>query len=317
VVQDGNIYSLYGLRVRSAIPLPCPEWRGSENVADVHLVEATEEQLRNSCNAPLSRFESDGFWECRLFEDGAIHASWKGHFDFFVSSDGTRVLWRRLVGVPDEVLFTYLLNQVLSECLVARGAEPLHATSVVIGGEAIAILGDSGHGKSTLAAALMGMGHRLLTDDVLVLEFVDSGVLAYPSLARLKLHPDTADAVFAGRRSLPMNTFTDKMILPLGGAEHAARPVPLRAMYAIPSAAGAARISIRSAGGRRSMLELVKGAFSATLLSPARLEQQFNFASRLAKSVPIKLLSYPRRLDLLPQVAAAVVADLSKEAVTS
>jgi hypothetical protein len=311
------LYSLYGLRVRSAIRLPCPAWHGPEPGVDVDLVEATEDALLASCNGPPTLYESDGFWESRLFEDGSIHASWKDHFDFFVSSDGSRVLWRRLVGVPDEVLFTYLLNQALSQCLVARGAEPLHATSVVVGDVAIAILGNSGYGKSSLAAALMGMGHRLLTDDVLVLEFVEGGVLAYPSLARLKLRPDTASAVFAERQSLPMNTFTDKMILPLDGKEHAALPVRLRAIYAIPSAAGAARISIRSAGGRRSMLELIKGAFSTTLLSPARLEQQFRFASRLAKSVPIKLLSYPRRLDLLPQVAASVEADLTKEAVTT
>lgn len=308
------MYCLYGLRIRSAIRLPCPEWRASEQAADVELVEATEQELLDACDSATSHCESDSFWECRWFVNGSMRTSWKDHFDFFVSAGGTRVLWRRLAGVPDEVLFTYLLNQVLSECLVARGVEPFHATGIFIDGGAIAILGDSGYGKSTLAAALMGMGHRLLSDDALVLAFAGNEVLAYPSLARLKLHPDAADAVFAQRRALPMNTFTDKMILPLGDAEHAATPVPLRAIYVIPSASGAARISIRSARGRRALLALIKSPFTLIHHDQRRLERQLRFASRLAQAVPVKFLSYPRRLELLPEVAASILADLSKKA---
>lgn len=310
------MYSLYGLRVRSAIRLPCPESHAPEQTADVELVEATEHELLDACDLATAHYESDGFWECRRFADGATRTSWKDHFDFFVSADGTRVLWRRMAGVSDEVLFTYLLNQVLTECLVMRGVEPLHATGIVVEGAAIAFLGDSGYGKSTLAAALMGMGYRLLSDDVLVLEFTDSGVLAYPSLARLKLLPDSADAVFAQRRSLPMNSFTNKMILPLGESEHSARPVPLRAIFVIPSASGAEKISLRRANGRRALLALIRSPFSLLHHDRQRLERQLRFASRLARAVPIKFLSYPRRLDLLPAVAASILADLSKEAGT-
>ena len=308
------MYSLYGLRVRSTIRLPCPEWHAPDQTSDVELVEATEQELLDACDSATLHCESDGFWECRWFANGSMRASWKEHFDFFVSVGGTRVLWRRLAGVPDEVLFTYLLNQVLSECLVARGIEPLHASGIVIDGGAIAILGDSGYGKSTLAAALMGMGYTLLSDDVLVLAFVGNEVLAHPSLARLKLHPDSADAAFAQRRALPMNTFTDKMILPLGNSEHAAIPVPLRTIYVLPSAAGTARISIRSATGRRALLALIKSPFTLIHHDQRRLERQLRFASRLAQAVPVKFLSYPRRLELLPAVAASILADLAKKA---
>lgn len=308
------MYSLYGLRIRSAIRLPCPQWRASDQAADVELVEATEQEILDACDAATTYDESDGFWECRRFANGAMRNSWKDHFDFLVTANGSRVLWRRLAEVPDEVLFTYLLNQVLSECLVARGVEPFHASGIVVDGAAIAILGDSGYGKSTLAAALMGRGCRLLSDDALVLKFSGGQVLAYPSLARLKLHPDSADAVFAQRRALPMNTFTDKMILPLGDSEHSAQPVPLRAIFVIPSAAGAARISIRGARGRRALLALIRSPFTLIHHDQRRLEAQLRFASRLAQAVPVKFLSYPRRLELLPEVAASILADLAKKA---
>ena len=55
-------------------------------------------------------------------------------------------------------------------------------------------------------------------------------------------------------KHFPVVTVSHKMILPLGDSEHSAQPVPLRAIFVIPSAAGAARISIRSAKGRRALL---------------------------------------------------------------
>ena len=49
------------------------------------------------------------------------------------------------------------------------GFEPLHATVVVVSGEAVAFLGESGYGKSSLAASFLDSGHQLLTDDLLIL----------------------------------------------------------------------------------------------------------------------------------------------------
>lgn len=311
--RQDRLYSLYGLRIQSAIDLPCPEWHGPGKSADVHLREVTEEEIAEACKTLPAHSESDGFWEYRRFDDGASRFAWKDHFDFFVAGDGSQVLWRRLVGVPDEVLFTYLLSQVLSHCLLLRGVESLHATSVVIDGEAIAILGDSGYGKSTLAAAFMRMGYPLLTDDVLVPEFSGKRVRVHASLPRLKLLPESADAMFRSRPSLPMNRFTDKMILRLEPAEHVWHAVPLRAIFALPSDSGAATLSIQRARGHGALLPLIKNTFEATLFSRRRLEQQFRFASRLTKSVPVNLLSYPRRMDLLPAVVAAILAHLAPE----
>lgn len=311
MIQPGGIYSLYGLKIRSAISLPCPPLPGREDPADVHLREATEEEIAAACKGTPAHSENDGFWDYRRFDDGAARFSWKDHFDFFVAGDGSLVLWRRLIGVSDEVLFTYLLNQVLSHCLLLRGVESLHATSVVVDGSALAFIGDGGYGKSTLAAAFMGLGYPLLTDDVLVLDFSGNRVLGHPSLARIKLVPESADAVFGRRRALPMNTFTDKMILPLTPTEHVAHPVPLRAIFALPSGSSCEEISIRRARGHGALIPLIKNTFQPTLYSRRRLEQQFRFASRLVRMVPVNLLSYPRRMDLLPEVVASILSDLA------
>ncbi|MBZ5628076.1 MAG: hypothetical protein LAO06_04335 [Acidobacteriia bacterium] len=307
------MYSLFGLAISSAVPLPCPEWQPLGARADVELFESTGQQLSQSCHRICTRFEEDGFWECSMFEDGAARVCWKDHFDFVVSGDGRRVLWQRLMGVPDEVLFTYLLGQVLSFCLLVRGLEPLHATSIVVDGQAIALLGDCGYGKSTLAAGLMARGYPLLTDDVLLLQFDGQTVLAHPSLARVKLTPGSADAVFRGSRSIPMNRFTHKMIFPLTASQHVSHPVPLRALYLLPRNSSRSRVLVRRVNGRAAFLPIIKSTFNNSVVSAPRLKRQFAFASRLVKAVPIKRLCYPKRLDLLPAVVDAILADLSRE----
>ncbi|MGE0407119.1 MAG: hypothetical protein AB7O65_12550 [Candidatus Korobacteraceae bacterium] len=282
----------------------------------MELCETQEHQLAEACQGVRVHHEDDGFWEYSLFQDGSARALWRNHFEFAVSSDGSRVLWRRCTGVSDEVLFTYLLGQVLSFCLLARGIEPLHATSVVVDGKAIAFLGNCGYGKSTLASVFLSRGYPLLTDDVLVLEFGERGVLAYPSIPRLKLLPESADAFFQGRRSIPMNTLTNKMIFALSGDQHVSHPVPLAVLYMVPPEPNGESISIGEVEGQERFIALIKSAFNDSVLTPARLQRQFAFANRLRTSVPVKRLSHPRRLGLVPEVADAILADLMQEALS-
>ena len=294
------------------MPLPCPEVQDPEGHADVELVESTQGQLATLHHGVPISVEDDGFWQCMLYQNGAVSVCWKDHFDFAVSGDGQHVLWRRLVDVPNEVVFTYLLGQVLSFCLLARGVEPLHATSVLVNGAAIAFLGDSGHGKSTLAATLMERGHRLLTDDVLVVRFEGNRAMAYPSMARIKLTPESADAVFRGRRSVPMNRFTVKRIYSLRDDEHMSHPAPLRALYVISAKAEDAGIAIRRLGGRAEFLTLIQHTFNDSVLDRTRVKQQFAFARQLVGMVNLRALSYPKQLDLLPAIADAVLADAQR-----
>ncbi|HVZ61261.1 MAG TPA: hypothetical protein VG892_10800, partial [Terriglobales bacterium] len=215
--------------------------------------------------------------------------------------------------VSDEVVFTYLLGHVMSYCLLARGIEPLHATSVLINGSAIALLGNSGSGKSTMAAAFLERGYPLITDDVLVLEFKGQEVLAHPSLPRIKLLPESADAFLQGKRSMPMNKFTHKMIFPLKGEQHIAQPAPLAALYLLPPRSShSSKITMRRTSGRASFLPIIQNTFNTTVRTPLRLKRQFEFANRLITAVPVKRMSYPKRLELLPAVIDAILADLSR-----
>lgn len=79
------------------------------------------------------------------------------------------------------------------------GSTPLHAACVEIDGKAVAICAPGGHGKTTLAAALVARGHRLLAEDITISDgsppITRAGPdllrLRRPSLGRVHLGPET------------------------------------------------------------------------------------------------------------------------------
>jgi len=301
---------LYGLRLRSALPLP--RTRHAAGPADVEIVRGGAAQfsaVRRALRPPL---RSARWFEHRVLADGRRYLRWAGLFEFLVAADGRCIVARRLPrAAPIPRAFeTYLLGQVLSFALIARGLEPLHATAVVVGAGAIGFLGDCGRGKSTLGAAFVSAGHRLLTDDLLVLRDDDGALLAAAGPARLKLFRGPARRVLGrGVRGTPMNDRGGKLVFPLG-ARGARGPAPLRALYVLRPRHGHG-VMIRALSARRAFVELTRNTFNACVLDAPRLARQFDLAARVAAAVPVKTLTYPRGFDRLAAVRAAIEADVS------
>lgn len=65
----------------------------------------------------------------------------------------------------------YLLGTCMGAVLMQREILPLHGSAIEIDGKAYAIVGDSGAGKSTLATAFLKKGYKLLSDDVISINF--------------------------------------------------------------------------------------------------------------------------------------------------
>ena len=161
-------YVLYGISLRSEWPLPYAN--GTDPV--LPLVELLERPgaFFSAASSEADRQAPGSQWaHYAALPDGAEYLRWTGLFEFLVSPDGRQISGRPLPGATPEAFHTYLLGQVLSHTLIKLGFEPLHATVVAVDGQAVGFLGDTGRGKSTLAAAFLSAGARLLTDDLLVL----------------------------------------------------------------------------------------------------------------------------------------------------
>lgn len=250
----------------------------------------------------------------RVLPDGAAHLEWRGLFEFLVSADGSTVRYRRLARATDASLGTYLLGHVVSFSLVARGSEPLHGTAVAIGGDVVVFVGECGEGKSTLGAAMLARGARIVSDDLIAVRRRGRDFFVAPGPARLKLYRRVARALVGARRESRMHPDTAKLVLPLRQAERTQRPARLRAIYVIdgPRRRSARAISIAQLSPGTAVVELVRASFNLVIDSPDREQRRFAIASELARAVPVKRLTYPRSLAALPRVCHAIERDLRR-----
>jgi hypothetical protein len=306
-------YCVYGVVVVSDIPLALPEYSHG-CLGYVELIDAPASVFLTALEAISFDSRSDSWYRYASLHDGSTYVRWNKVGEFLVASDGRRIACRRFEDASSESFQVYLLGQALSFALVKQGVEPLHATAVVVGDQAVAFLGNNAFGKSTLAASFVEAGHRLLTDDLLVLEERSDRVLAYPGPPRIKLFPRIASR-FLGHPVDPvtLNTDTDKLILPLDERRVCAYPVALKHIYSLVIPRDACRrpdVSIETLSPREAFVESVRGTFNRRLVSPLRLERQFNVMAKLTELIPVKTLSYPRTIARLEDVRRIVLADL-------
>jgi hypothetical protein len=304
---------VYGLRLKSVTPLPCPASAGSGPV-EAEIVAGSADLFHRARKATGLDPNGNRWFQHARLADGSDYLRWSGLFEFLIAPDGRRIACRSLDGPARAAFQTYVLGQVLSFALLKRGIEPLHATAVVIDERAVGFVGDCGYGKSSLGAAFLQAGHRLLTDDLLVIRDEHHGFLAYPGPPRIKLFPEIAQTLLGdGVTGAPMNPQTSKLVIPLGPHQAAQAAVPLRTIYVLrPPTRGSqsTRVTIRTLSQRRACMELIASTFNLVVVEPTRLKRQFDLAARIARRIPVKSLTYPRSLASLPAVRRAILTDV-------
>jgi HPr Serine kinase C-terminal domain len=249
-------------------------------------------------------------------DDGAtpaIYAGPHGALRFAVDRDGQR-LWAdwsdetRLRSLDD--VAAILLGPVLGGLLRLRGGMSLHGCVVKIGSEAVALLGNAGVGKSTLAATLAQRGHAVLSDDVVALE--ERGRerwFAEPGYPRLRVEPETlarlgravpdGGAVFSIARERYIELSTAAGAGPWRFQPEATR---LAAIYVLDRGPGDGRPKVEEVAGADRLFELLRHSRDTFFPLPVSLrEAELRGLGRLAADVPIRRL---RCLDGLEHAGA-------------
>ncbi len=307
-------YLLYGFRLRSTLKLTLDE-APLEGDPDLELLPADPDWFENA----VSRVELDYSDWIHIHETagGWSYVRYDGNFEFLISPSGDRIFYRLLAEVPLESFQAYALGRIFSFALVKKGYEPLHAATVVVNRRAVAFLGASTFGKSTLAACFVAAGYPLLTDDVLRLEERGAHYIAFPGPPRLKLFRRIA-RLYLGDVSpgIPINNkclLAPKCVFPLSAARTCAVPVPLGAIYVVTAPRKVhrkQRIAIGSLPPVEALVKVLTFTHNHELTGRDRLARQFDAAWRLTGKAPVRSLSHPRMLSSLPEVKAAILADL-------
>ena len=307
------VYLAYGQRIKSDWRLDLPHASGTS--ADFHIQRAPHRIFLAGRSAARVDQRKDWFHSAVL-ADGSTYLHWTDLFEFLISPDGGRIRGRPLWRATPEAFKVYLLGQTLSFAMLRRGIEQLHATTVVVDGRAVAFLGNPGYGKSSLGAAFLDAGYSVLTDDMLVLERDRDHFYGHPGPPRIKMFPAMARRVLRGNISgRRMNHATRKLIIRLAGKQLADQKVPLRAIYVLnrPSTTRkSTRVAIRRMPDRKALLKVLTNSFNTVDVEPGRVRRQFTFAAELCRHVPIRRLSYPRKVRLMSQVRDAILADLAQ-----
>jgi hypothetical protein len=307
------VHHLYGIRIRT--PWPVAGVPSLDGAWDVEFVEG-EAAMLAAAAAHLKPAQLHQWSQGAALPDGSSYRRWTGLVEFLVTPDARRIYARTLDETNREALLAYLLVDALSYSMVRLGWEPLHATAVLTDRGAVAFVGESGFGKSTLGALFVRNGFRLVTDDMLVLTPVPDGYRAHAGPPRLKLYRGIANRIFGGSdRGVPMNAVTEKMIIPLDQAQTVRDSTSLRAVYLIrkPDGRHPARSPfIRRLSPARAFPRILAATAGHYPFERERLTRQFEFVTQLVARIPIKTLSYPRDEHNMDRLQDAVLADLNR-----
>ncbi len=227
--------------------------------------------------------------ECRFVAD-SIEVRIEGVASFAVAGDGRSIRVGEVENsAPGSLVDDALLGPPLLLALALQGVPCLHASAVAAEQGVVAWLGPSGAGKSTLAAYLGrdGSPWKRCADDLLPVEVGPDGTHALPHFPQLKL---PAAAQWCGQQP---------------------ERLPLRALYLLGESEAEGRgVTIEPLAPTDAVLEILRQTAAWSLYSPDLAGRHLAMCARIAETVPVRRLSYPRRFEILPEVAAAIRADL-------
>lgn len=236
--------------------------------------------------------EGDGTLAIRIdsHPDAGFLLSGPRYGQHMLSPDGRRLRIMPARARPEDWQ-RFLIAQVLPFAAALNGLEVLHASAVAFGDRALALIGASGAGKTSLALAFARLGAMLITDDVLALEHDEDRLLAHPGTPVAGVAHAESERLgrrLGGEHTLAVNERERLIEAPLAPA-----PVPLRAVLFLDRRADGPSEpcfdQLESAGA------LLGATFNFVLDDPPRLVRLLDVCERAARGTV-------RRLSVGPDV---------------
>jgi hypothetical protein len=174
----------FGLDVESELPLTLLDGGAAQPTKrrlGVSLQRGVRSALPAAAELVFEDRQPDGslIYEVRSHPRAGYLIAGPGHGAHLLSTDGRRLLCDP-EGLPDVSWQRLLIAQVLPFAAVLQGLEVFHASAVVIDGRAVAFVGASRAGKTSVALELCRRGASFLADDVLALEIEGSALVGHP-----------------------------------------------------------------------------------------------------------------------------------------
>ncbi len=290
-------YKIYELGIRSEVPLP--QLAAEETPADV-VIRLGE----------LDPSSSEAIGEGLTFRVTAegVYLHWQ-HVGMFLVRGGREIIVDPAPDVDEYVLCHFIGAPVLSVLLHQRGFLVLHAATVAVDDNAVAFIGNTGQGKSTLAMAFHSAGYGVVADDITAVTIDDEEKpVAISGPQWLKLCSDTILSMGDDPESFPLLEVAKKRARPVS-LDLPQKPFPLTRIYILDEGS---THKIEPIGPQDAFVELVRNAFLCALLrflEPSSYLLQF---AKIVNAVPVRRLTMRKSYEALPDVIQMVRDDLSR-----
>ena len=321
MIFEHMVYGLgfqFNAQLESLIGLPQPE------KIDVY-VEIVNSSVIKNAHVSLSAEEFYTSSDCdeegvpefraaRLRPSGHLRIVYSDGLIFDLEAQGRQISAYIPAGQTVDDLAPALLGPMMGVLLRLRGITCLHASAVVIDGMAIGLVGASGAGKSTTAAAFARLGYSVLTDDVLALTDCINYFLVRPAYPRVRLWPRSVAGLFGSVDALPrMMSGWDKRFLSLQQPGYCFQnePLPLAALYFLgPRREGNHVSAIEAVNPAEALMTLVSDSFATNFQDKPRRAAEFDLLNRLVAAIPLRRIAATDDLDRIDDLCFAIAQDV-------
>jgi hypothetical protein len=252
-------------------------------------------------------------FEIRRLSGGEFWCLYYDRTEVIVDGAGTAVYARWVPPATRESTLAYLLGHFLGLVLRLRGVTCLHGSAIAVGKQAVILVGESGAGKSTTAAALARRGFPVVADDFAALTDRETQFLVQPGYPNLLLLPSSVQALWGRPDALPPPTpGWDKLSFDRAHPEFnwCEQVLPLGAVYLLGGRKpGLPRPAIQPLSGAKGLLRLVADSYCGKMLDRERRAGEFATLGRLMRLVPVRSVQPPASIDLLEGLCDAILDD--------
>ncbi len=226
--------------------------------------------------------------------------------DFLVNG-GHEIVLEPVAKVNESLLRTILLGPILCILLRQRGLLVLHASCVEINHKAVAFMGGSGWGKSTLATAFHTKGYDVLTDDVLPIQIEGGQALVFPAYPQFKVFPEALACLGQDTKSLsPIYQNAPKLSYKFTHGFQQT-PLPLQRIYVLDKGSEHRITKIQP---QQAFVELVRHTRAISLVThPEFMTTHLQLCTELIKSVSFCRFTRKPSLEDLPDLVKLVEDD--------
>jgi hypothetical protein len=287
---EQQTYAHGGLRFRSDVALPFPISRQQSWDLEVHQGDDIQTSSPPTGEV-IAEYSLNGAWWYVLADTGADYRlRFRDCGEFTVSRDVTQIEIRRDPAGRHELLPILLAGTVTAALLTMRGRTVLHASAVSFHDSATAFMGQSGQGKSTLAALMCSRGARLVADDVLT---VDSGptVRCTGGATELRLRSSSAQIAETIPAATTRTTADHRLAVRTESAR--TEPIPLARIIVPRPSRTATETQVRLLTASEGLVAMLSSPRVLGWRSPDVVARDFDVLGEIANRVPIFDVTIP------------------------